>query len=126
MATATLDQDWPEDWQRAAERGECLHCGNPLGRFWSPQDGPFCCRGCRGVYEMIHREHLDRFYDLKPDAHAPAPTLRPAERAMVYTQLRDVARNAAGRLAAGRSKSVYEAAAAGLSKRLRALTQVRE
>jgi Cu2+-exporting ATPase len=77
MVTATLDQDWPEDWQRAAERGECLHCGNPLGRFWSPQEGPFCCRGCRGVYEMIHSEHLDRFYDLKPDAHSPAAALRP-------------------------------------------------
>ena len=40
-------------------------------------DGPFCCRGCRGVYEMIHQEDLCRFYDLKPDAHAPAPLLRP-------------------------------------------------
>ena len=76
MASSTLDRDWPEDWQRAAKRGECLHCGNGLGRFWSPQEGPFCCRGCRGVYEMIHQENLDRFYDLKPASHSPAPTLR--------------------------------------------------
>ncbi|MCP4572172.1 MAG: HAD family hydrolase [bacterium] len=77
MVSSTLELDWPEDWQRAAERGECLHCGNPLGRFWSPEDGPFCCRGCHGVYEMIHQEHLDRFYDLKPDSHSPAAALRP-------------------------------------------------
>ncbi len=77
MVTSTLDLKWPEDWQRAAEQGVCLHCGNDLGRFWSPQDGPFCCRGCRGVYEMIHQEHLERYYDLTPDNLAPAATLRP-------------------------------------------------
>ncbi len=77
MTSSTLDLNWPDDWHRAAERGVCLHCGNELGRFWSPPDGPFCCRGCRTVYEMIHAEKLERFYDLKPPTLVPAPTLRP-------------------------------------------------
>jgi Cu2+-exporting ATPase len=81
MSTTTRVGPWPEAWppawQDAAEAGTCLHCGNPLGRFWRHDDGPFCCRGCRGVYEMIHQENLCRFYDLAPDTHAPAALLRP-------------------------------------------------
>ena len=69
--------DWPEDWARAAEAASCLHCGNPLGRHWQAADGPFCCRGCRGVWELIKGGRLDRFYDLRPSTLAPATTLRP-------------------------------------------------
>jgi len=68
--------DWPQDWHKAAEKGTCVHCGNPLGKFWNRQDGPFCCRGCLNVYRMIHQENLERFYDLKPPSHAPAANLR--------------------------------------------------
>ena len=78
--TTTKDNIWPEEWsaewREAAEAGHCIHCGNPLGRFWKHEDGPFCCRGCKGVYEMIHQEDLCRFYDLTPDTHAPASVLR--------------------------------------------------
>ncbi len=78
--TMTKDDIWPEewsaDWRKAADEGHCIHCGNPLGRFWKHEDGPFCCRGCKGVYEMIHQEDLCRFYDLTPDTHAPASVLR--------------------------------------------------
>jgi Cu2+-exporting ATPase len=81
MSTTTLENkypdEWPADWRKAADSGLCIHCGNELGRFWKKSDGPFCCRGCKGVYEMIHQEDLCRFYDIKPDAHSPAPTLRP-------------------------------------------------
>ena len=81
MTTTTLENNYPDDWspewRDAAAKGFCIHCGNDLGRFWKQADGPFCCRGCKGVYEMIHQEDLCRFYDIKPDAHAPAPTLRP-------------------------------------------------
>ncbi len=77
MSVTTETTAWPDDWQAAADKGICLHCGNPLGRFWNLADGPFCCRGCKGVYEMIHQEDLCRFYDLTPDSHAPAPVLRP-------------------------------------------------
>ena len=75
--TDTWPDNWPDDWREAAETGTCLHCGNGLGRFWKPADGPFCCRGCRSVWEMINQEHLERFYDLKTDRLAPAAKLRP-------------------------------------------------
>jgi Cu2+-exporting ATPase len=71
------EMKWPEEWQDAARRRVCLHCGNGLGHFWSTDDGPFCCRGCKAVYEMIHQANLDRYYDIKPETHAPAATLRP-------------------------------------------------
>jgi len=72
-----LPADWPEDWTRAARAGVCLHCGNELTRYWKPADGPFCCRGCQGVWELIHAASLERFYNLKPTTTSPAPTLRP-------------------------------------------------
>lgn len=75
--TLVLPADWSEDWQRAARAGRCLHCGNELGRHWRPADGPFCCRGCAGVWELIHAAELERFYDLKPSTLAPAASLRP-------------------------------------------------
>ncbi len=71
------EQDWPEDWREAAEKHRCLHCENDLGPFWQRAEGPFCCRGCRGVYHMIHEADLARYYDLKSGAHAPAAHLRP-------------------------------------------------
>ncbi len=72
-----LPDDWPDNYRQAAEQGHCLHCGNPLGRFWQPEDGPFCCRGCAGVYRLIHEENLDRYYDLRPNTTAPSSDLRP-------------------------------------------------
>lgn len=77
MTQELTDLKWPADWQDAARRRVCLHCGNGLGHFWTTQEGPFCCRGCKAVYEMIHQEHLDRYYDIKPDTLAPAASLRP-------------------------------------------------
>ncbi len=77
MNSTTLGLDWPDDWRAAADKGVCLHCGNELDRFWQPVDGPFCCRGCRGVHAMIHEARLERFYDLKPASTAPAASLRP-------------------------------------------------
>ncbi len=81
MTTTTLHlnlpDDWPDDYRHAAEAGQCLHCGNTLGHFWQLADGPFCCRGCAGVYRLIHAENLDRYYDLKPDTTAPSSELRP-------------------------------------------------
>jgi Cu2+-exporting ATPase len=71
----TRPDDWPESWRAAADDDHCLHCGNPLGKFWREDDGPFCCRGCQSVYAMIHEADLERFYDLAPNTRAPAPSL---------------------------------------------------
>lgn len=64
-------------WERALAEGRCLHCESPLGSGWREEDGPFCCRGCRSVYALIHGEGLERYYDLRQGPQAPASTLRP-------------------------------------------------
>jgi Cu2+-exporting ATPase len=61
----------------ASAAGVCVHCGLELGRHHRADDGPFCCNGCRAVYELIHHEGLDRYYDLKRCATAPPGELRP-------------------------------------------------
>lgn len=50
----------------------CIHCGSPLGRHWRPPDGPFCCRGCRAVHELIDAGGLGRYYDLRRGNQPPA------------------------------------------------------
>ncbi len=56
----------------AAPRGEtgCAHCGLPVapGLFEPAAVRQFCCAGCRAVYEAIHDQGLERFYDLRGDA----------------------------------------------------------
>lgn len=46
----------------------CTHCGSPVpvGR----EDG-FCCAGCSYVSDLLHREGLDHFYDLKGGVALP-------------------------------------------------------
>ena len=41
----------------------CEHCATPFSA--TSQLERFCCRGCEFVYDLIHLEGLDRFYDLK-------------------------------------------------------------
>lgn len=55
---------------------ECAHCGLTLGTHWRSQDGPFCCKGCRAVYELIHDEGFERYYDLRRCATSPPAELR--------------------------------------------------
>lgn len=40
----------------------CRHCGGPC-----PTDvaEPYCCSGCRFVYDLLHEEKLDRYYTLR-------------------------------------------------------------
>jgi len=45
---------------------ECKHCGTPSN------GEEFCCAGCSYVYQLIHQEGLDAFYDIKDDTTAPA------------------------------------------------------
>jgi Cu2+-exporting ATPase len=41
----------------------CKHCSSdiPMHRLSTG----FCCNGCKFVFQLIHNEHLDRFYQLK-------------------------------------------------------------
>jgi len=44
---------------------ECIHCKTPLEP--SQKDSGFCCTGCEFVYQLIHNQGLEKFYDLKQD-----------------------------------------------------------
>ncbi|MFD2255313.1 heavy metal translocating P-type ATPase [Luteolibacter algae] len=48
----------------------CIHCATPFSA--SDQLEKFCCRGCEYVYDLIHEEGLDRFYELRSSS-----TIRP-------------------------------------------------
>jgi len=42
---------------------DCIHCGTPLESL--QKDSGFCCTGCEFVYQLIHEQGLEKFYDLK-------------------------------------------------------------
>lgn len=68
-----------------------MHCGLELGPDHREQDGPFCCRGCRAVHDLIHGAGLDRYYELRRGESAPAPQLRPDNFAWLELLLEDPA-----------------------------------
>jgi len=41
---------------------ECLHCSSPTNN-----DDKFCCHGCESVYQLIHDQGMEQFYELKAD-----------------------------------------------------------
>lgn len=41
----------------------CLHCGTPVPPTMG--DPRFCCAGCAFVYDMLHEQGLDKFYELR-------------------------------------------------------------
>lgn len=44
----------------------CVHCATPFSTASGLEK--FCCRGCEYVYDLIHHEGLDRFYDLRSNS----------------------------------------------------------
>jgi Cu2+-exporting ATPase len=50
----------------------CAHCGLPL----PPGAERFCCSGCAAVWQLLHEEELERYYDLRQGAAAPVGALR--------------------------------------------------
>ncbi|MEZ4386409.1 MAG: heavy metal translocating P-type ATPase metal-binding domain-containing protein [Candidatus Krumholzibacteriia bacterium] len=80
MSASHADRSYSSDLspdRATATATVCVHCGGELGAFHHAADGPFCCRGCKSVYELLHAEDLTRYYDLKQGPVPPAPTLRP-------------------------------------------------
>ncbi|WP_435579940.1 heavy metal translocating P-type ATPase [Gilvibacter sp.] len=44
----------------------CYHCGDPCGK--SPiihEEKPFCCNGCKTVYDILHQNGMDYYYELE-------------------------------------------------------------
>jgi P-type Cu2+ transporter len=44
---------------------DCAHCGTPFAA--STTEDRFCCKGCEFVFDLIHDEGLDRYYQLRQD-----------------------------------------------------------
>lgn len=42
----------------------CYHCGQPCTQTFWRHDRPFCCHGCRTVYEILSENDLCEYYDL--------------------------------------------------------------
>ena len=50
----------------------CQHCGTPVP---AARSDSFCCAGCAYVYEMLHSQGFEHFYDLKSSQTlAPVPS----------------------------------------------------
>lgn len=55
----------------------CDHCGTRFAP--STPEERFCCKGCECVYELIHEQGYDRFYDLKKSTALAPLKSRPFE-----------------------------------------------
>jgi Cu+-exporting ATPase len=65
----------------------CYHCGQPCGETLWLDDKPFCCTGCRTVYEILSENDLCTYYTLDK-----APGVRQTETdTSVYACLDDPA-----------------------------------
>jgi Cu2+-exporting ATPase len=82
-------QDQQQAWNDALDAGLCLHCQCELGRYWQPETGPFCCRGCQSVHQLIYESGLDRYYDIAGGRRTPAATLRSGSFAWLDRLLED-------------------------------------
>lgn len=50
----------------AKERLKCIHCGEDCGKYpvmWN--DKPFCCNGCKTVYQIVNQNKLYTYYELE-------------------------------------------------------------
>ena len=46
---------------------KCVHCGEDCGRNPVVWDGkPFCCHGCKTVYQILNENKLDKYYEIQP------------------------------------------------------------
>ncbi|MEQ1748573.1 MAG: heavy metal translocating P-type ATPase metal-binding domain-containing protein [Prosthecobacter sp.] len=46
----------------------CKHCGSPVP---ANREDEFCCAGCAYVFDLLHQQGLDHFYDLKGGLSLP-------------------------------------------------------
>jgi Cu2+-exporting ATPase len=60
----------------------CDHCGLPVPAALIAEgaERQFCCQGCRFVYEAIHEQGLERFYELRDESEADSPPARTTDR----------------------------------------------
>ena len=50
----------------AKENQKCIHCGEDCGKYpiiW--EDKPFCCNGCKTVYQLLHEKQMYTYYEME-------------------------------------------------------------
>ena len=46
---------------------KCIHCGEDCGRHpVMLDDMPFCCNGCKTVYQILNEKELKKYYEIQP------------------------------------------------------------
>ncbi len=46
---------------------KCVHCGEDCGKYPVMYDGkPFCCHGCKTVYQILNQQDLKQYYEIQP------------------------------------------------------------
>ncbi len=48
---------------------KCIHCGEDCGKhpvMW--EDKPFCCHGCKTVYQILNARGMKQYYEIQPMA----------------------------------------------------------
>lgn len=56
---------------------KCVHCGADAGKspvIWNDQ--PFCCHGCKTVYQILNQNKLEHYYAIQPMAGIRIETAR--------------------------------------------------
>lgn len=82
----------------------CKHCGSPVP---SSRDDDFCCAGCVYVFDLLHQQGLDHFYDLKGGLSLP-PVSPQSLRERDYEWLTRTEAVAAAELSTSENKQAIE------------------
>ncbi len=82
----------------------CKHCGSPVP---TSRDDDFCCAGCVYVFDLLHQQGLDHFYDLKGGLSLP-PVSPQSLRERDYEWLTRTEAVAAAELSTSENKQAIE------------------
>lgn len=61
-----------------AESVACFHCGQPCDEAVFCNDKPFCCVGCKSVYEILNENNLCEYYALQRNSGVSLRDAHPA------------------------------------------------
>jgi Cu+-exporting ATPase len=78
ITSSSTDVAQTEESQGTSARA-CVHCGEDCGNesqtITNEHGDPFCCSGCKTVYELLNENQLYSYYEIEP---MPGNTLREA------------------------------------------------
>lgn len=85
-----------------SDSSTCKHCGSPVP---ANRDDGFCCAGCVYVFDLLHQQGLDHFYDLKGGLSLP-PVSPQSLRERDYEWLAELAKNEGAPVTTGGGNSL--------------------